>query len=122
MINRPRYQRLVGAAKEKIKEVSAENTAAEVERGDAVLIDVRETEEWDAEHARGAMHLSRGMLEVEIEEKLPDFKQPIILHCGAGGRSALAAASLQEMGYENVRSMAGGLTAWKEAGLPTTKD
>ncbi len=122
MINRPRYQRIVAAAKEKIKEVSVEKAATEVERRDAVLIDVRETSEWDIEHAVGAMHLSRGMLEVEIEEKLPDFKQPIILHCGGGGRSALAAESLQNMGYENVRSMAGGFTAWKEKDLPTAKD
>ena len=73
------------------------------------------------EHIQGAIHLSRGTIELDIEEKLPDEGAMIICHCGGGGRSALAAESLQKMGYKNVRSMAGGFKAWKAAGLPTTK-
>lgn len=116
-----RYQQLVANAKRNIKEVSATEAAAELEGGGAALIDVREADEWNEEHAPGAVHLSRGMIEVEIEEKFPDLKQPIICHCGGGGRSALVAESLQKMGYENVRSMAGGFAAWKETGLPTAR-
>jgi rhodanese-related sulfurtransferase len=67
------------------------------------------------------MHFSRGTVEFEVEEKFPDLNAEIICHCGGGGRSALAAESLQKMGYKNVRSMAGGMRAWKAAGLPTTK-
>lgn len=116
-----RYQQLVANAKRNIKEVSATEAAAELERGGAALIDVREADEWSEEHVPGAVHLSRGMIEVEIEEKFPDLKQPIICHCGGGGRSALVADSLQKMGYKNVRSMTGGFAAWKEAGLPTAR-
>ena len=84
-----------------------------------MLIDVREESDWQEDHAQGAKHLSRGVIELEIEEQIPDPKTPIICYCGGGSRSALVAESLQKMGYENVRSMAGGLRAWKEAGLPT---
>ena len=89
--------------------------------GEAVIVDVREKEEWDGEHIPDATHLSRGTIELEIDEKFPDLNKTIITHCGGGGRSALAAESLQKMGYKNVRSMAGGFKAWKAAGLPVTK-
>ena len=85
------------------------------------VLDVREPDEWSEEHIPEAIHLSRGTLELEIEEKVPDVNTTVILHCGGGGRSALAAESLQKMGYKNVRSLAGGFKAWKTAGLPTTK-
>ena len=87
----------------------------------AVLVDVREKSEWDEGHIPGAMHMSRGTIELDIEEKVPDPNAMIICHCGGGGRSALAAETLQKMGYKNVRSMAGGFKAWKSAALPTTK-
>ena len=89
--------------------------------GGAVIIDVREQDEWDQEHIPDALHVSRGTLELDVEEKVPDPNAVIICHCGGGGRSALAADSLQKMGYKNVRSMAGGLKAWKQAGLPVAK-
>lgn len=113
----PSYQKLVADAKRNITEISPADAAAEIKNG-VMLIDVREADEWRDAHAKNAVHLSRGMLEVEIEEKVPDMKQPIICYCGGGGRSALAAESLQKMGYENVRSMAGGFSAWQQAELP----
>jgi rhodanese-related sulfurtransferase len=82
---------------------------------------VRDKDEWEEEHVPGAIHLSRGTVESKIEEKIQDPNVTIICHCGGGGRSALAAESLQKMGYKNVRSMAGGFKAWKTLGLPTEK-
>lgn len=113
-----RFQKLVAAAKQHIREVSAPEAQAAVAQGDAVLLDVREASDWQAGHAASAQHLSRGMIELEIEEQIPDLKQPIICYCGGGSRSALVAESLQKMGYTNVRSLAGGMGAWQEAGLP----
>ena len=114
-----RFQKLVAEAKKNIAEISPAEAQAQAERGDAILIDVREEEDWRDDHAKGAKHLTRGTIELEIEEQVPDPKTPIICYCGGGSRSALVAESLQKMGYENVRSMAGGMRAWKEAGLPT---
>ena len=116
-----RFEKLVVEAKENITEISPEETAAKMKSGEAVLVDVREKDEWDEEHAQGATHFSRGTIELEIEEKFPNLNTMIVCHCGGGGRSALAAESLQKMGYKNVRSMAGGFKAWKAAGLPTAK-
>ncbi len=116
-----RFEKLVADAKKNITEISPAEAAAKIKSGDAVIIDVREKEEWDAGHIPDALHLSRGTIELEIEEKLSDLNSEIICHCGGGGRSALAAESLQKMGYRNVRSMVGGLKAWKAVGLPTTK-
>ena len=115
-----RFQKLVAEAKQHITEISPADAQQQVESGDAVLIDVREEGEWREDHAKGATNLSRGIIELEIEEQVPDLKQPIICYCGGGSRSALVAESLQKMGYENVRSLAGGFRAWKEAGLPSS--
>jgi phage shock protein E len=115
------YEKLVAEAKKKITEISPQDAAARSKSGEAVIVDVRETDEWDEEHIPGAMHMSRGTIELDMEEKVPDANAMIICHCGGGGRSALAAESLQKMGYKNVRSMAGGFKAWKAAGLPSTK-
>lgn len=115
------FEKLVAEAKRKVTEISPADAAAKSKSRDAVIIDVREKDEWDQEHIPDAVHMSRGMLELEIEEKIPGRNRSIITHCGGGGRSALAAESLQKMGYKNVRSMAGGFKAWKAAGLPTTK-
>jgi rhodanese-related sulfurtransferase len=115
------YEKLVAEAKKKITEISPTEAAAKLKSGEAVIVDVRERDEWDEEHIPGAIHLSRGTIELDIEEKVPDSNAMIITHCGGGGRSALAAESLQKMGYKNVRSMASGFKAWKAAGLPSTK-
>jgi rhodanese-related sulfurtransferase len=117
-----RFQKLVAEAKQNITEISPANAQAQVESGAALLIDVREDEDWREDHAKGAKHLTRGTIELEIEEQVPDLKTPIICYCGGGSRSALVTESLQKMGYENVRSMAGGFRAWKEAGLPGAKE
>lgn len=84
------------------------------------MVDVREQDEWDQEHISGASHLSRGTIEFDIEETVPDPNTMIICYCGGGGRSALVAESLKKMGYKNVRSVAGGFKAWKAADLPMT--
>ena len=115
------YEKLIAEAKKKITEISPQDAAARSKSGKAVIVDVRETDEWDEEHIPSAMHISRGTIELDIEEKVPDTNAMIITHCGGGGRSALAAECLQKMGYKNVRSMAGGFKAWKAAGLPSTK-
>jgi rhodanese-related sulfurtransferase len=117
-----RFQKLVAEAKKQITEISPSDAQQQTERGDAVLIDVREDDDWREDHAKGAKHLGRGVIELEIEEQVPDLKTPIICYCGGGSRSALVAESLQKMGYENVRSLAGGFRAWKEAGLPSSRE
>jgi rhodanese-related sulfurtransferase len=116
------YAQLVADAKRKIIEISPADASTKAKSGEAAIVDVREKDEWDQAHIPDATHLSRGMIELEIEEKFPDKNAMIICHCGGGGRSALAAESLQKMGYKNVRSMAGGLKAWTAAGLPATKE
>jgi rhodanese-related sulfurtransferase len=88
----------------------------------AVLVDVREDTEWEAGHARGALHLSKGLIERDIERTVPDKKKEMILYCGGGFRSALATRSLQEMGYTNVWSLAGGWRAWQAGGAPVDSD
>lgn len=117
-----RFQKLVAQAKQHITEISPDDARREVEGGEAILIDVREENDWREGHAHGARHLSRGVIELEIEEQIPDVTKAIICYCGGGSRSALVAESLQKMGYENVRSMAGGFKAWKAAELPSSDD
>ncbi len=117
-----RFQKLVAEARKNITEISPEDARQQVDRGAAVLIDVREDEDWREDHAKGAKHLNRGVIELEIEEQVPDLTTPIICYCGGGSRSALVTESLQKMGYENVRSLAGGFRAWKEAGLPSAQE
>jgi rhodanese-related sulfurtransferase len=114
-----RFQKLVADAKQRITEISPEEAQQQAQSGQAVLIDVREEAEFRQGHARGARHLSKGVIEVEIEDQVPDLDHPIIAYCGGGSRSALVADNLQKMGYTNVRSLTGGMRAWKEAGLPT---
>ena len=121
MAERKGFQELVADAKKKITEISPTDAASKTKSSDAVIVDVREKNEWDDGHIPDAVHMSRGMLELEIEDKFPDRNTTIICHCGGGGRSALAAESLQKMGCKNVRSMVGGFKAWKAAELPTTK-
>jgi len=121
MAEHTKFEKLVAEAKKSVTEILPQDAAEKLKSGEAVIVDVREQDEWDEEHIPGAIHISRGTIELDIEEKVPDTNAMIITHCGGGGRSALAAESLQKMGYKNVRSMAGGLKAWKAAGLPGTK-
>jgi phage shock protein E len=121
MAEHARFEKLVAEAKKKITEISPTEAAEKSKSGEAVIVDVREKGEWDEGHIPGAIHMSRGTMELDVEEQVPDTNAMIICHCGGGGRSALAAENLQKMGYKNVRSMAGGFKAWKAAGLPTAK-
>ena len=115
------FLRLVNNAKSRIREVTVEQTRERMAADPTVkLIDVREDNEWQAGHAAGADHLGKGIIERDIEEKVPDKSTELILYCGGGYRSALVADVLQEMGYKKVFSMAGGWKAWKESDAPTT--
>jgi rhodanese-related sulfurtransferase len=121
MAEHARFQKLVAEAKKNITEISPQDAAAKLTSGQAVIVDVRDKDEWDEGHIPGALHMSRGTIELDIEEKVPDPNAMIICHCGGGGRGALATESLQKMGYKNGRNMASGFKAWKAAGLPTTQ-
>jgi phage shock protein E len=112
-----RFAQLTADAKSRIREVTPTQAHEEQEQG-AVLIDVREAEEFGQGHAQGALHLSKGLIELRIEDAVPDTGTPIICYCGGGSRSALAADNLQKMGYTNVASMSGGLKGWRNDGLP----
>ncbi len=116
MDHSPEFVAVVDDAKTRIREIDVKDVAARMEAG-ATLIDVREDSEW-AEHARGAVHIGRGVIERDIVGAFPDKQSEIIVYCGGGFRSALAADMLQKMGYTNVRSMAGGWRAWEEADAP----
>src|SRR5947208_14869240 len=115
------FEKLVAEAKKKITEISPTEAAEKSKSGEAVIVDVREKDEWDEEHIPDATHMSRGTIELDIEEKVTDQNAMIVCHCGGGGRSALAAERRNKMGYNNARSLAGGFKAWKVAGFPTTK-
>ena len=121
MSEHKRFEKLVADAKKNITEISPQDAAAKSQSAGAVIVDVREKDEWEEEHIPIATHLSRGTIELDIEERSPDKDTMIICHCGGGGRSASAVENPQGMGYKNVRSMAGGFKAWKAAGLPMTK-
>jgi len=111
------FLKVVDDAKSRVREVSAADTQQRMrENSDVKLIDVREDKEWEAAHAAGAIHLGKGIIERDIETTVPDKDTEMILYCGGGYRSALAADSLQRMGYTNVFSMAGGWRAWQESG------
>ena len=111
------FLKIVEDAKTRVREVDVEQTLGRLKEG-ARLIDVREDREWERGHARGAEHMGRGVIERDIEGAVPEHDAELILYCGGGYRSALAADNLQRMGYTNVYSMAGGWKAWKEAGAP----
>ena len=118
MKHSPGFLKLVDDANSRVREVSVDETRRKLETGKATLIDVREESEWAAGHARGAEHMGKGVIERDIEARIPDKNAELILYCGGGFRSALSADSLQKMGYRNVASMAGGWRAWQEAGAP----
>ncbi len=111
------FLKVVNDAKSRIREVTVAETKQRMKaNADAKLIDVREDNEWQAGHAAGAEHLGKGIIERDIEATVPDKSTELILYCGGGFRSALAADILQTMGYTNVFSMAGGWKAWKDSG------
>ena len=111
------FLKIVDDAKTRVREASVEQTLERLKEG-ARLIDVREDNEWEKGHAAGALHMGRGIIERDIETEIPDHDAELILYCGGGYRSALAADNLQRMGYRKVYSMAGGWSAWKQAGAP----
>lgn len=117
MIHSEEFSKLAEDAKSRVREISVEETLKRIEDG-ANLIDVREDNEWETEHATGATHIGRGVIERDIVHQIPDKDAELILYCGGGYRSALAADNLQKMGYRNVFSMTGGWTAWKDANAP----
>jgi rhodanese-related sulfurtransferase len=123
MAHAPKFLKLVQAAKKLVKETNVPAVKRRMDAGEKfVLIDVREDNEWLKGHIAGAVHMGKGVIERDIEERCPDSSTKLILYCGGGFRSALVAENLQKMGYTNVESMDGGWRSWLEAGLPTAKD
>ncbi len=113
------FLEIVRDAKQRIRETDVGTVRERLERGDRFhLVDVREESEWARGHLPGAEHMSKGVIERDIERRVPELDAEIVLYCGGGFRSALAADNLQKMGYRNVLSMDGGFRGWKEAGLP----
>ena len=116
-----RFLQIVEDAKKRVRETSLDDVKARLDRGDRfLLIDVREESEYAKDHLPGAIHLGKGVIERDIEERVPDLSTPIVLYCGGGYRSALAADNLQKMGYSNVLSMDGGIRGWREKHFPLT--
>ena len=119
MDHSPRFLALCEAARTEVTECSIDDVRARVDKKETVnLVDVREESEFNAAHVPGARHLGKGIIERDIEKAYPDVATEIVLYCGGGFRSALAAVALQKMGYTNVRSMWGGFRGWKEANGP----
>jgi len=113
------FLRLVEAARLRVKTCTVAEAKSRLDRGEFVhFVDVREDREFSKDHAKGARHLGKGIIERDIEMVIPDRQAAVLLYCGGGYRSVLAANALQQMGYTNVWSMDGGITAWKEAGYP----
>ena len=119
----PAFMKIVDDARSRVRECNVDDVKQKLDRGERFhLVDVREESEWAAGHLPRAEHLGKGVIERDIETKIPDTAAEIVLYCGGGYRSALAADNLQKMGYTNVISMDGGFRGWKEAGLPVEKD
>jgi rhodanese-related sulfurtransferase len=120
----PKFVELVDDVRKRIKETNVDEVKQRMDRGDRkfVLVDVREESEWAKGRLPGAIHLGKGIIERDIEAKVPDPNQEIILYCGGGYRSALAAENLQKMGYTNVKSMDGGWRGWTEKNHPIQRD
>ena len=115
----PRFLQLVTDVKKRVNELSVHQVKVKMDAGEKFhLVDVREESEWARGHIPRAIHLGKGVIERDVEERIPDVNAPIILYCGGGYRSALAADNLQKMGYTNVWSMDGGWRGWTAAGLP----
>ena len=119
----PRFLKIVDDARSRIRETNVDEIKKRMDRGDKVLlVDVREESEYAKDHLPGAIHLGKGVIERDIEARVPELSKEMILYCGGGFRSALAADNLQKMGYTNVISMDGGIRDWREKGFPLVKD
>jgi rhodanese-related sulfurtransferase len=117
------FLNLVRDAKQRIKEEDVQTTKKKLDAGEKIiLVDVREESEWARGHIPNAIHLGKGIIERDIENAIPEKGATVVLYCGGGFRSALAADNLQKMGYSNVISMDGGWRDWTQAGFPTIKD
>jgi rhodanese-related sulfurtransferase len=118
----PRFLKIVDDAKSRVRETNVEEVKKKIDGGEKfVLVDVREESEFAKDHLPGAIHLGKGIIERDIEARVPDLNAEIVLYCGGGFRSALAADNLQKMGYKNVISMDGGIRDWREKGFPLTR-
>ena len=118
----PRFLAIVNDAKSRVRETTVDQIRARLDKSDKfVLVDVREDNEYAKDHLPGAIHLGKGVIERDIEKAVPDTKAEIVLYCGGGFRSAMAADNLQKMGYTNVISMDGGIREWREKGYPLTQ-
>jgi rhodanese-related sulfurtransferase len=118
----PRFLKIVEDAKTRVRETNVDEVKARMDRGDKfVLVDVREESEFAKDHLPNAIHMGKGVIERDVEHKVPELNTPMVLYCGGGFRSALAADNLQKMGYTNVISMDGGIRGWREKGYPLTK-
>jgi len=115
----PRFLKIVEDARSRVNEISLDDVKAKLDRGETfLLVDVREDSEYAADHLPGAVHLGKGIIERDIENRVPDPATPLVLYCGGGFRSAMAADNLQKMGYTNVLSMQGGIRGWRERAFP----
>lgn len=122
MAHAPQFLKLVHDAKARVKETDVADVKRRLDAGEKlVLVDVREESEWANGHLPGAVYLGKGVIERDVEQRFPDPKTKLVLYCGGGFRSALAADNLQKMGYTSVESMDGGWKGWLTAGLPTAK-
>ena len=119
----PRFLEVVNDAKKRIREITIDDVKAKLDRKEKLLlVDVREDNEWNKDHLPNAIHLGKGIIERDIEQQVPDLGAPLVLYCGGGFRSALAADKLQQMGYTNVLSMDGGIRGWREKGYSLTTE
>ena len=122
MQHAPQFLKLVNDSLTRVREITVQEVRKKQEAHENfVFVDVREDNEWTQGRAAGARHMGRGVIERDVEKAIPDPNATVVLYCGGGFRSALAADNLQKMGYRNVLSMAGGMRAWREAGLPEEK-
>jgi rhodanese-related sulfurtransferase len=119
----PRFLQIAEDARSRVNEISLDDVKAKLDRGETfLLVDVREESEYAADHLPGAVHLGKGIIERDIENRVPDPATPLVLYCGGGFRSALAADNLQKMGYTNVLSMQGGIRGWRERAFPLSRE
>ena len=123
MVHAPQFLKLVQDAKTRVKETNVSEVKKRMDAGEKlILVDVREDNEWANGHLPGAVHMGKGVIERDIEQRVPDMNSKLVLYCGGGFRSALVADNLEKMGYTNVESMDGGWRGWTEAGLPIIRD
>ena len=122
MQHSPRFLKIVEDARHRVRECSVDDVKNKLDQGQKfLLIDVREDNEWAKDHLPGAIHLGKGIIERDVEGRVPELDTPMVLYCGGGYRSAMAADNLQKMGYTNVISMDGGISGWREKNYPLTK-